>query len=199
MNARYDLVKVSKNFETEQKEDEYQARYISRGTIDTELLFKEVTMMTGFKRGQLDGILSSLLDSIIDSLEKGYDVQLGDFGFFSLSATSPKVKSRKEIRAESIRFNGVRFRTSAYLRKQLRNMRFEKVEVPVYRSAENTSIQRAGYLKNYLKVHKCITRAEYERLTGSLRKRAIDDLNHFIAEGWIEKHGAGRTIVYMLS
>jgi len=38
------------------------------------------------------------------------------------------------------------------------------------------------------------------RLTGMQQtEAAIRELNSFIAEAWLEKHGAGRTVVYMLS
>lgn len=198
MKALYDLVKVN-DFGKEKEEQEYQARYISRGTIETDMLFEEVTMISGFKRGMIDGVLSSLTECIVDNLKKGYDVQLGELGFFSLSATSKKVKNRKEIRAESIRFNGLNFRMNSYLRNKLKYLEFEKVSEPMPTSSSLTVAQRSKRLKQHLATTKCITRAEYERLTGSLRRRAIDDLNQFLTEGWLEKYGAGRTVVYMLA
>lgn len=201
MKALYDLVKVNDFGKEKEEKDapEYQARYISRGTIENDMLFTEVTMTSGFKRGMIEGVLSSLTECIIDNLKKGFDVQLGELGFFSLSATSKRVKNRKEIRAESIHFNGLNFRMNSYLRNRLKYLEFEKVDEPMPTSSNLTVEQRAKRLKQHLEARKCITRAEYERLTGSLRRRAIDDLNRFLAEGWIEKHGAGRTVVYMLA
>jgi hypothetical protein len=37
------------------------------------------------------------------------------------------------------------------------------------------------------------------RLTGMRQKTtAVEDLNTFIEDAWLEKYGAGRTVVYML-
>ena len=43
----------------------------------------------------------------------------------------------------------------------------------------------------------CITRADYESITGLVKHRAVSDLNRYLAEGMIRKYGSGKTVVYL--
>ncbi len=36
------------------------------------------------------------------------------------------------------------------------------------------------------------------KIIGVLKERALADLKIFIEEGWLDKYGAGRTVVYLL-
>lgn len=56
--------------------------------------------------------------------------------------------------------------------------------------------RRLRMLDEYLQEYPCINRAQYSRLTGRSYKQAIIDLNLFIEDGVLMKHGAGRNVVY---
>lgn len=49
----------------------------------------------------------------------------------------------------------------------------------------------------FLEANVCITRAEYSRLTNVTDRRAICDLQEYLAEGIIRKRGGGRSVVYI--
>ena len=44
----------------------------------------------------------------------------------------------------------------------------------------------------------CINRTQYSQLSGRSRKRAIVELNAFIQEGVLAKHGMGKAVVYIM-
>lgn len=195
MAIQYDLIQQPLN-----KEDKLlRAQFVSKGTINTKQLIKWTSQSGGFHKGQIIGVLEILSETIIRFLEDGYDVQLGDLGFLSVSLSSRPVKTRKEIRAESIRFKKVNFRTSSQLRKRLQFAEKERVSKPVKRSSALTREQRIQKLKTYLDNKTCITRTEYTRITGTLKGKAMLDLNEFIKEGWLIRYGSGRTVVYLLN
>lgn len=77
-------------------------------------------------------------------------------------------------------------------------MPLERVEVSNVVSKSTTLEQREAILRTFLETHPCITRTDYSRLTHILKNKAISDLNQFVADGWLTKYGAGRTVVYLL-
>lgn len=195
MAIQYDLLQQHLN-----KEDKsLRAQYVSKGTISTERLIKWISQSGGPHRGQIIGVLEHLTETITRFLEDGYDVQLGELGFLSVSLTSRPVKTKKEIRAESVRFRKLNFRINSKLRKRLQHAEKERVHQPVKRSSGLIREQRIQKLKSYLNEYTCITRAVYTRITGTLKGKAILDLNEFIQEGWLKKYGSGRTVVYLLN
>ena len=59
---------------------------------------------------------------MVDFLMYGYNVELEGIGTFSVSLKSRPVMEKNEIRAESIHFKDVKFRSSKELRDRLKTM-----------------------------------------------------------------------------
>lgn len=57
--------------------------------------------------------------------------------------------------------------------------------------------KRKEMMLKFLEANVCITRAEYSRLTNVTDRRAICDLQEYLAEGIIRKRGGGRSVVYI--
>lgn len=195
MSIQYDIFKNSLKTEDEAM---LQAQFVSQGTITTEKLIAWMSKIAGYHPGQIKGILTTLNDAVLDFLEDGYEVQLGELGYFSVSLTSRQVKDRKEIRAESVRFKKLNFRASSQTRNRLKSAKIERVDTPVKRSVSISREDRIARIKKILSGKPFITRAEYMRITGVLKDKALSDLKSFIEEGWLDKYGAGKTIVYLL-
>jgi hypothetical protein len=51
-------------------------------------------------------------------------------------------------------------------------------------------------LDEYLQQYPCINRSQYARLAGRSYKQAVVDLNRFIEEGVLMRHGMGPSVVY---
>ncbi len=142
-----------------------------------------------------------LTDAVLDFVKDGYEVQVGDLGYFSASVTSQLVDDPNEIRAESIHFSRLNYRAGIYVKDKMISAGIERVQRPRNKSKVEKLTQEecAGILKKHLVEKPFITRADFMRLTGAKNTlAAIQTLNAFIEEGWLTRYGAGRTVVYLL-
>lgn len=198
MAIPYDLFEVNELNNTQGK---YRARAVYAGKVTTEKLADWISQCSGVSAAEAKGFIEILTDSMLDFIADGYEVEVGRLGYFSVSVTSRLVDDPNEIRAESVHFNRLNFRANIQVKKMLNNAGIERVKRPRSKAKikKTTRQQRAYVLKKYLEQKPAITRAEYARLTGMQQKTtAVEDLNTFVQEGWLQKYGAGRTVVYLL-
>ena len=84
----------------------------------------------------------------------GYNVELEGIGTFSVSLKSRPVMEKNEIRAESIHFKDVKFRSSKELRDRLKTMPVFRDEYtvsdPAYPSAKECEQEVFRYLETNL-------------------------------------------------
>jgi predicted histone-like DNA-binding protein len=198
MAIKYDFFEVNELNKTQGK---YRARTVSNGKITSKKLANWISQTSGLSVAEAKSFIEILTDSIIDFVENGYEVEVGNLGYFSASVTSRLVDSPNEIRAESVRFNKLNFRAGIEVKKRINRAGTERIRRQ--RNKRNlkktTRQERAEILKKYMAGQPVITRADYMRLTGiRLKAIAVEDLNTFIKEAWMRKYGAGRTVVYML-
>lgn len=126
MSIRYKFTPIRDNLNKEgEKVKGYYPQVISRGTIHKEKLFDYISHGSRPLRAELSHSWALIEDSIIDLLEQGFDVCLSDFGTFSVSAQSPPIEKKNEIRAESITVKGLNFRASKVINKKLKGIKFE--------------------------------------------------------------------------
>ncbi len=199
MALNYDFVEVNELNKTKGK---YRARAVSSGKITTERLAKWIGQTSGISKAEAKGFMDILTDAVLDFVADGYEVQVGDLGYFAASVTSQLVDSPNEIRAESIRINRLNYRAGVYAKDKLSRAGVERVQRPRNKSKlkELTREECAEVLKKYLTKKPVITRTDFMRLTGARnRNAAIRTLNAFLEEGWLTKYGAGRTVVYLLN
>lgn len=106
---------------------------------------------------------------------------------------------KKDIRAESVRFETVKFRPSKAFKKYVRHqMELERIDKKT--SAKKPAVakkDRKQMMLTFLEANVCITRAEYARLTRVTDRCASSDLQEFLTEGVIRKRGGGRSVVYI--
>ena len=121
MAALYDL------FRTPQPKGEEKVRYHARsvvtGKMSTQDLVRTIARRNAFKEGLVTGVLIALEEAVRDALAEGKSVQLDGIGAFRISAKSPSVRDRHEIRAESIEFKGVVYQADKKLLKKLYRMK----------------------------------------------------------------------------
>lgn len=200
MSAYYDLYETPDPNSTGEKQP-LHARIVPSGTYSKKEFLERVSRHQPFPHNIIEGVLGAVVDELAEALADGYIVELGELGHFSISLKcTHKVMNKKEIRAESIRFDNVHLRTSKGFKKKIhREIELEwvensggttsKTEIPIGR--------RLQMLQEFLKRNGGITRMEYSRLTGVARLKAVDDLNIFIQEGKLRKRGSGRTVFYV--
>ncbi len=199
MAIQYDFYETSEFQDEENDGRQLRARAVSRGTISAEKLYKRVQQVSGFKVAESKGVMAAITDMVLFFLSEGYNVQLDELGFLSVSLTSRRVKNRREIRAESVEFSQLNFRASKKVRDFLTYAEKEKVSTGRAKSSKLPVEKRAQLLKDFLGTHPFATRADYCRITSTLKDKAMNDIHAFIEEGWLRKYGNGRTVVYLLN
>ena len=89
-------------------------RIVSKGTIDSKRLFREIAEASSFTEGDLAGIMVAFQEKVSYYLSEGYHVKLGEIGYFSSSLRARPVMDKKEIRSVSISFDNVNFRATPF-------------------------------------------------------------------------------------
>lgn len=197
MSAYYDLYQTPDPSGEEDKK-KLHARILPKGTITADKFFEIVHNATGFSQAILDGTLQAITDELQRWLEDGWIVEVGELGFFSVSLKCDHyVEDPKDIRSPSIKFQNINLRISSKLRKRFVTMALERKASPYISHSSLSVEERRKRLQQHLDKYGCITRADYEVLTGKTKQQAVADLNKFAEEGIVRKYGSGRTVVYL--
>ena len=193
MAALYDL------FRTPQPKDEKKVRYHARsvvtGKVSTRDLVRTIAGRSAFKEGVVTGVLMALEDALCEALAEGKSVQLDGVGAFRISAKSPSVRSRHEIRAESIEFKGVVYKADKKLLRKLSTTKFMRTKYSQC-SVEISDIEIDGLLMEYFKEHDYITTKEMQQLCGLSNATALRRLKERVKEGKLTHPGHLRAPFY---
>ena len=199
MATQYDLMK-SVSPKGKEEESVLYPKVVPYGTKTLKDIMKDTSMYSGMNASTVQGVVTFLEEIMAEYLANGYNVKLGNIGTFSASLSSRQVKSKEEIRSQSIHFDNVHFRAAKELKKDIaRQMKLERADS--YKafqtsSDEYTSDERFQLLTAYLDKHGFITRSEYSELTGLLKTKASTELKKWYQEKKIDKDGRAPHIIY---
>ena len=193
MAALYDL------FRTPQQKGETKVRYHARSVVtsktSTKDLIRTISKRSAFKEGVVTGVLIALEEVLRDELAAGKSVQLDGVGAFRISAKSPSVRDRHEIRAESIEFKGVVYKADKQLLKKLSGTKFMRTKYSQC-SNEISEIEIDGLLMEYFKEHDYITTKEMQQLCGLSNATALRRLKERVKAGKLSHPGHLRAPFY---
>ncbi|MBE6274154.1 MAG: DNA-binding protein [Bacteroides sp.] len=193
MAALYDL------FRTPQQKGETKVRYHARsvvtGKTSTKDLIRTISKRSAFKEGVVTGVLIALEEVLRDELAAGKSVQLDGVGAFRISAKSPSVRDRHEIRAESIEFKGVVYKADKQLLKKLSGTKFMRTKYSQC-SNEISEIEIDGLLMDYFKEHDYITTKEMQQICGLSNATALRRLKERVKAGKLSHPGHLRAPFY---
>ena len=198
MSAYYDLYETPDIRSTGERQPMH-ARIVPKGTIDRKEFIDRVHHFTGISHSMLEGAMTAFMDELRDCLANGWTVELGELGYFTPSLSCRPVMEKKDLRSASISLRGLNFRLGKEFYRGLNEkIRFERRPVSTTESSAPvlTKEQCLKLLQDYLAQSPCINRAQYTRLTGRSYKQAIVELNGFIADGVLMRHGMGKSVVY---
>ena len=172
------------------------ARILPRGTISADKFRELVAKATGFSPAIRT--LQAVTDELYSWLSEGWTVEVGELGYFSVSLKCDRqVTDKKEIRSPSVHFQNVNLRLGSKFRNRFNTMELERKASPYVSRSLMGEEERKEKLLLHLDKYGCITRADYESITGLVKHRAVSDLNRYLAEGMIRKYGSGKTVVYL--
>lgn len=193
MAALYDLFRTPQP--KGEKKVRYHARSVVTGKMSTQHLIRTIAQRSAFKESVVTGVLMALEDAIRDALAEGNSVQLDGIGAFRISAKSPSVRDRHEIRTESIEFKGVVYKADKKLLKKLSTTKFMRTKYS-HCSVELSDIEIDGILTEHFKEHDYITTKELELLCGLSNATALRRLKDRVKEGKLTHPGHLRAPFY---
>ena len=193
MAALYDLFRTPQP--QDKKEVRYHARSVVTGKVDTQDLVRIIAQRSAFKEGVVTGVLVSLEDVLSELLADGKSVQLDGVGAFRISAKSPSVRDRHEIRSESIEFKGVVYKADKKLLRKLSATKFLRTK-DSHCSEDISEIEIDGVLTEFFKDHDFITTKELEQLCGLSNATALRRLKDRVNEGKLTHPGHLRAPFY---
>ena len=138
-------IKIEKrklNFQ-EDKKEVFVAVPDRNGVIDTDKMARAIAKDTGARPAQVQMIISSLVDSMMEWLEEGHGVRFGKLGSFLPSVKSKSAESADEAEVKRIR---IAFYPSRELSKKVAGISINTVsdEKPSAGSAEGVEGAESG-------------------------------------------------------
>ena len=122
--------KVRKNANTlkSTKENNYYARAISNGETSSQELLDILAKKTRLHKGDCLRFMMHLEETMVEQLENGKIVRLGDLGYFQVGITSKAFDAPSKVTPKNINAAKVNFRVGKSLRKMLSELTYEKMK-----------------------------------------------------------------------
>ena len=198
MSVYYDLYETP-DLAKSGEEQPLHARVVLKGSYTAEEFVEQVTVFQHMPHAQVVGVIEAISKELRHLLLKGFSVELGDIGYFSLSlSVDKKVMDPKDLRSPSVSLKDINFRVNRQFKKDIES----EIELQRYHSPfrvknpldRERCLQR---LEKFLEDHPCINRQDYAMLVGKTKIQALQDINAFIKDGVLKKYGSGRSVVYI--
>ena len=198
MSVNYDLYETP-DLAKSGEEQPLHARVVLKGSYTAEEFVEQVTVFQHMPHAQVVGVIEAISKELRHLLLKGFSVELGDIGYFSLSlSVDMKVMDPKDLRSPSVSLKDINFRVNRQFKKDIES----EIELQRYHSPfrvknpldRERCLQR---LEKFLEDHPCINRQDYAMLVGKTKIQALQDINAFIKDGVLKKYGSGRSVVYI--
>ena len=198
MSVNYDLYETP-DLAKSGEEQPLHARVVLKGSYTAEEFVEQVTVFQHMPHAQVVGVIEAISKELRHLLLKGFSVELGDIGYFSLSlSVDKKVMDPKDLRSPSVSLKDINFRVNRQFKKDMES----EIELQRYHSPfrvknpldRERCLQR---LEKFLEDHPCINRQDYAMLVGKTKIQALQDINAFIKDGVLKKYGSGRSVVYI--
>lgn len=170
-------------------------RIKSLGTLSIEQLADRAQGRSSLSPATIKSALLVIADLLQETLREGYNVNLNNIGYFSVSLKSRPVMEKNEIRSESVHFSHVNFRCAQELKDKLSTMevtRAQSVTVPNLSQTE-----KELRLKKHFEQKLNLTTTEYMNLTYCSRQKALKELKSLVQEDKITKIGSKNATQYL--
>ena len=198
MSVNYDLYETP-DLAKSGEEQPLHARVVLKGSYTAEEFVEQVTVFQHMPHAQVVGVIEAISKELRHLLLKGFSVELGDIGYFSLSlSVDKKVMDPKDLRSPSVSLKDINFRVNRQFKKDIES----EIELQRYHSPfrvknpldRERCLQR---LEKFVEDPPCINPQDYAMLVGKTKIQALQDINAFIKDGVLKKYGSGRSVVYI--
>ena len=187
MPVKYDFF-LTPQPKDKQEKVRYHARTVVENTLTNKDIATEISKRCTINRAEAMAVMDEMAEIFRQKLMEGHAIKLEGIGTFHISAKSPSVRSKKEVRAESIKCGGVVYRAEKKLIRQLSSTKFQKVMYS-NTSLEVSEIELDGILTEYFKDHQYITTKDLQHLSGLSNHTALRRLKERVEAGKITHPG----------
>jgi predicted histone-like DNA-binding protein len=198
MSVNYDLYETPDL--TKSGEDQpLHARVVLKGSYTAEEFVEQVVAMQHVPHAQVVGVIEAISKELKHLLLKGFSVEVGDVGYFTLSVTvDKKVMNAEDLRSPSVSLKDINFRVNRQFKKDIESeLVLQRYHSP-FRVKNPLDRERClERLEKFLEEHPCINRQDYAMLVGKTKPQALQDIRAFLEEGILKKYGSGRSVVYI--
>ena len=181
MAVKYDFFLTPQPKEKQQKV-RYHARTVVDRTFSNKDIATEISKRCTINKAEAMAVMDEMADIFLQKLSEGHAIKLEGIGTFHISAKSPSVRTKKEIRAESIQCGGVVYRAEKKLLRKLSTTKFQKVAYSKT-SLDVSDIELDSILTNHFKNHPYITTKELQDLSGLSNHTALRRLKERVEAG----------------
>lgn len=198
MSVNYDLYETP-DLTKSGEEQPLHARVVLKGSYTAEEFVEQVVAMQHVPHAQVVGVIEAISKELKHLLLKGFSVELGDVGYFTLSVTvDKKVMNAEDLRSPSVSLKDINFRVNRQFKKDIESeLVLQRYHSP-FRVKNPLDRERClERLEKFLEEHPCINRQDYAMLVGKTKPQALQDIRAFLEEGILKKYGSGRSIVYI--
>ena len=198
MSVNYDLYETP-DLTKSGEEQPLHARVVLKGSYTAEEFVEQVVVMQHVPHAQVVGVIEAISKELKHLLLKGFSVELGDVGYFTLSVTvDKKVMNAEDLRSPSVSLKDINFRVNRQFKKDIESeLVLQRYHSP-FRVKNPLDRERClERLESFLEEHPCINRQDYAMLVGKTKPQALQDIRAFLEEGILKKYGSGRSVVYI--
>ena len=181
MTVKYDFFLTPQPKDKQQKV-RYHARTVVDKTFSNKDIAIEISKRCTINKAEAMAVMDEMADIFLQKLSEGHAIKLEGIGTFHISAKSPSVQTKKEIRAESIQCGGVVYRAEKKLLRKLSATKFQKV-AHSKTSLDVSDIELDNILMKHFKNHPYITTKELQDLSGLSNHTALRRLKERVEAG----------------
>ena len=128
MAIKYEVKKVVFGFD-KTKTEKFVAQAKVLGMVEFKTLCEEVQKVSMAPRGVLKMVIDGLIDTLNMDLDKGYSVQLGDFGCFRPGLNAKSQAGVKDVDANTVYRRKIIFTSGSYFKEMLGKVSVERLEL----------------------------------------------------------------------
>jgi len=128
MAIKYEVKKVVFGFD-KTKTEKFVAQAKVLGMVEFKTLCEEVQKVSMAPRGVVKMVIDGLIDTLNMDWDKGYSVQLGDFGCFRPGLNAKSQTGVKDVDANTVYRRKIIFSSGSYFKEMLNKVTVERLEL----------------------------------------------------------------------
>lgn len=129
MALKYVVTKQVFGFDKEKKE-KFVARQVLNGQVTFKKLCTQISQICGAHRGTVQLVIAGLVDVLVNNLDDGKSVQLGEFGIFRPAIRAKAADDEKDANVDSIYRRRIHFTPGEALKGVMNQASISRFNMP---------------------------------------------------------------------